>query len=727
MRLRGGNAPVTAIAALSAIVLAAAVGVGLEVGGTRFLPSFPDRARLDYSAGPPGGFAPLDARLVADLLGSRLFGVERPAAPAGSGSGGDAARERSARGGLDAPPVVVTHPFTNDGFDDAYVIPSVPFRGETDTRSATTEPREPAPCGALGGKTAWYRYTATDDMGLMADTFGSTFATSLTIYTGRSLAGLERVGTCSSNTRGNALVAFAATAGTTYFLQVGGTIGGHLVLSLQRQGITTLASVGSNGERGDGDSYGATLAADGRTLLMASGSSTFDGDGRSAPCAPSPGTMVPCGKLGLYLRDRVAHRIANQYPEQSVSAAGTPVGSLAIPGSLTPGGRYVAYWATVEVHPPGTDTRRPSSPYRLEVFRRDRVAGVVERVSVPCSGCGSDVEGSSGRAEMSADGRFIAFTSWAENIVRDDTNTVRDVFVRDMRTRITTRVSVASDAETVRLGQPNDAASPSGDEGSDLLSISSDGRYVVFKSASSNLVTGDTNGVTDVFVRDRLRGVTTRVNLSSDGAQANGETRSIAGFGVHTISDDGRWVFFNSDATNLVSPPTADGVEHVYRRDMRRGTTALVTVASAGDRANAGVTGLPVSDPRRILLTTLAPPLFAGGLTVAVSPLSYSASADGQHVVFNSDADNLVPGDNNESTDIFMHSVATATTTRVSVSSTGAEADSGGACGSPTISGDARFVAFDCQAGNLVDGDDNDNVDVFVRELPGPRRTTGWH
>ncbi|MCA1846700.1 MAG: hypothetical protein LC792_26600, partial [Actinobacteria bacterium] len=519
-------------------------------------------------------------------------------------------------------PAAVTHAFSNDDFADAYRVPAVPFTARTDTSSATSQPGEPRSCAALGGRTAWYRFTPTRDIGLLADTFGTQRPTAVTVYTGRTLTALHREGECSSDARGNALVAFAAKARTTYYFQVDQAVGGEAVFTLQQQGVTTRASVTSDGREGNGVSLMGVISADGRRVAMLSGSA-LGAEESTEPCTQlPPGALAPCGKASLYLRDRARHVTTNQNPAQTVGAP-RHLGSLVVPGSLSRDGRYQVFWATVSVTAPEAGPNR-ASPYRFEVFRLDNRTHRPERVSVPCPGCGSgpnrdDTDRSSGRAEISADGRYVAFISWASNITHDSRADVRGVYVRDMVRGVTTRVDVPSDRDRAALGEPDDATSErsaygTGDQGSDLFSISGDGRYVVFKSASSNLVWGDHNGHSDAFVRDRRAGTTVRVNVSSSGAEANADTRSVLGLGLHTISDDGRYVLFNSDATNVVSPPTADGVENLYRRDLRTGVTTLVTVSSSGEPAAKGVD----NDYIRLPFTYLAPLLFAGGTNVAL-------------------------------------------------------------------------------------------------------------
>src|SRR5439155_1129649 len=194
-----------------------------------------------------------------------------------------------------------------------------------------------------------------------------------------------------------------------------------------------------------------------------------------------------------------------------------------------------------------------------------------------------------------------------------------------------------------------------------------------------NLVTGDTNAVSDAFVYDRVTGTTERVSVSSAGAEANGTSFAPA------ISADGRFVAFPSEATNLV-PGDTNGATDVLVRDRRTGTTERVSVSSAGAEANG---------------TSFTPAI----------------SADGRLVAFASEADDLVIGDTNQAFDVFVHDGMTGTTERVSVDSTGAQANAASIehfC--PALSADGRFVAFESDATNLVPVDTNAATDVFVRD-----------
>jgi Tol biopolymer transport system component len=236
----------------------------------------------------------------------------------------------------------------------------------------------------------------------------------------------------------------------------------------------------------------------------------------------------------------------------------------------------------------------------------------------------------------------------------------------------TTRVSVSSDG-----GQ--------GEDGHSLRpSISADGRYVAFASGASNLASGDTNGYDDIFVHDRQTGQTTRVSVASDGSQENGSSWSPS------ISADGRYVAFASEASNLVSGDT-DGYDDVFVHDRQMGQTTRVSVASDGTQGNhdSGHWG------------------------------GSSISAGGRYVAFESWASNLVDSDTNSYDDVFVHDRQTGHTARVSVTSDGTQGN-GESRGYPSISADGRYVAFESGASNLVSGDTNDYSDVFVHERVGP-------
>ena len=290
-------------------------------------------------------------------------------------------------------------------------------------------------------------------------------------------------------------------------------------------------------------------------------------------------------------------------------------------------------------------------------------SGTNLRVAVSVTGAPAD--GESWVAGISADGRFVAFTSRADNLVPDDANGQVDAFVRDLQYGQIERVSVA---EGGKQGNLDSAAN----------SISAAGRYVVFDSAASNLVEGDLNDKRDVFVRDRLRGKTTLVSVSSRGRQGNGDSSS----GV--ISANGRYVAFVSGATTLV-PRDSNQAADVFVRDLKTSNTFRVDVGPLSRQARRG--------------------------SVSGSP---AISANGRYVAFASTAPNLVEHDTNHVSDVFVRDLLTARTTRVSVTSSGKQVRN--ASSSPSLSAGGRYVVFVSAAANLVKRDTNHRPDIFGRD-----------
>jgi Tol biopolymer transport system component len=288
-------------------------------------------------------------------------------------------------------------------------------------------------------------------------------------------------------------------------------------------------------------------------------------------------------------------------------------------------------------------------------------------MSVSSSGAqgdrGADLPGYSGCA-VSADGRFVVFTSESTNFFAGDLQ-AWDVFVRDRVLGTTELVGLSS------AGIPEDGTS-----GLMGLTISRDGRYVAFQTGSDNLVQGDTNGRSDIFVRDRLNATTVRVSVATSGTQGNGN--SI----YPSISDDGRYVAFMSDAGNLV-PGDTNLTHDVFVHDSMNGSTERVSVATGGGEGD----------------------LYSANACI---------SADGRYVVFESPSSNLVPGDSNGDDDVFVRDRQSGTTERVSVATGGVQGNH--VSGTPRLSADGRYVAFASQATNFVSGDTNGTADVFLHD-----------
>lgn len=460
---------------------------------------------------------------------------------------------------------------------------------------------------------------------------------------------------------------------------------------------------------------------------------------------------------------RAAPGVTELVSRNSVGAQGNDAG---FSPSLSAEGRYVAFASfATNLVPNDTNTcfGFPAPGQCQDIFVRDRLTRVTTRVSIHSDGRQSN--GTSEYPVISDDGRYVAFTSGASNLIADDTNTSPDVFVHDRLTSSTVRVSVASDGTE-------------GNEGSADPAVNADGRYVAFASLSSTLVPGDTNFTRDIFVHDRDADddgifdeadarTTTRVSVDSQGSQSNGFSIFPA------LSADGRYVVFQSDASNLVPGDTqtcrfGEDCRDMFVHDRMTGETVLVSVNSQGiqgDNYNLGPPDIS-ADGRYVVFrssaSNLVPEPDLNGSdydvfvhdrdadedrifdertepgAIATTRVNESSdgrqgnsftffskiSADGRLVSFWSRATNLVRGDTNSLGDIFVHDRETATTVRVSVASDGTQGNDE-TFDSNDISADGRHVAFDSNASNLVDGDTNGTTDVFLHNLSLPSACHG--
>jgi Tol biopolymer transport system component len=392
-------------------------------------------------------------------------------------------------------------------------------------------------------------------------------------------------------------------------------------------GDTELVSIGLN----------TGVSASGLSIFSQSADpvQTISADGRFVVFASSAPDLVAVpwnGMWQIYLRDRGA----GTTELISVTASGLPGNEgSGVDASINADGRYVAFASNA------SDLVSGDTNLNSDIFVRDRGTGVTERVSI--SGNGAQATGGSDESSISADGRYVAFTSWASNLVAGDTNASGDVFVRDREAGTTTRISIAPDGtQAVNSRYPI---------------ISADGRYVAFVSSESPEDYGGS-----IFVRDRQAGATERVDLSTSGEPANRKSSAPV------ISADGRYVAFTSSATNLV-PGDTSWTDDIFVRDRIAGTTERVTKATVGE----GIWHL-------------------------------SISADGRYIAFDTAA-NMVPGDNNRYEDVFVHDRQLRTTVRASVNSSGFQGN--GISYHPALSADGRFVAFQSAAYNLVPNDAN--------------------
>jgi Tol biopolymer transport system component/Mg-chelatase subunit ChlD len=403
---------------------------------------------------------------------------------------------------------------------------------------------------------------------------------------------------------------------------------------------TERVSESSQHGQASGSSDDAWISADGRYVTFVSTASDLVAGDTN-------------GAQDIFVHDRST----DETIRVSVANDGSQATSFSDDPALTADGRKVIFKSYASNLVAG-DTNA-----KWDIFVRDLDAGTTTRVSVASDGTQSN--GTSGDPVPSADGRSVAFSSSASNLVAGDTNAVDDIFVHDTVTGTTARASLSS-------------AGVQANAGSDDPSISADGRYLAFWSDASTLVPGDTNGVRDIFVRDTQTGTTTRASVASDGTQANAASDNPS------ISDDGSLLAFDSDASTLVSGDT-NAKTDIFVRDLAAGTTRRVNLTQAGAQAERG------SD-------------------------SPSISGDGTIVSFQSSARTLISGDTNNRNDIYAVNLADGTLWRVSVAADGSQAAD--ASDNPAITADGATIAFQSMAVNLVPNDTNGTSDSFVRGSP---------
>ena len=325
------------------------------------------------------------------------------------------------------------------------------------------------------------------------------------------------------------------------------------------------------------------------------------------------------------------------------------------------------------------------------------------------SSTGSQGNGPSYFPAISGSGAFVAFTSRATDLVSGDTNGGEDVFLRGSSGAVTERGSLTSTGDQY----------PSG--GASWSSVSDDGRFVEYEHADK------------VWVRDRQLATTVNASVSSTGEPAAGppgEPANIHNYGGR-ISGDGRYVLFTSTGTNLVSQTDQNSTAaSVFVHDLSDGSTEMVSIDPSGDQVGSGSAGNAISDDGRYVVfiadgqtylrdrVSQATELVSVSMTGQRGSFGSTAgdvSSDGRFVAFVSDAPDLVPGDPLVTRNVFVRDRQSATTEMVDVSSSGAYAGAD-AAGSLGMSDDGRYVVFGSRATNLVAGDTNNADDIFLRD-----------
>ena len=444
------------------------------------------------------------------------------------------------------------------------------------------------------------------------------------------------------------------------YVVTGLTTGPHTIAEIPQPGwqqtyptstipVTERVNVASDGAEADGMTLDASMSADGRFVAFLSAATNLVPDDTN-------------GMPDIFVHDRWTETTTRV----SVASDGSECNYGALGPDISADGRYVAFVSEA------TDLVAGDTNAVADIFVHDRHTGATMRVSVAGDGTEADDESYFG-VSISANGRYVAFSSAATNLVVGDTNDIGDVFVHDCWTGGTERISVSTAADE-------------GDSLSTEPSISADGRHVAFQSHAGNLVGGDTNGVQDIFVHDRTLGATECVSVDGFGTQGNNTSMTPS------ISAGGQYVAFVSYASNLVVDDENGEVDaFVHNR-----TTAVTERVSVG---SGGTEGSGASDNRSI-------------------------SAAGRYVTFESEAANLVAGDTNGMHDVFVHDRQAWMTQRVSIADDGSEGL--GASGQAAISADGRHVAFAANSPNLVPDDANGQWDIFVSANP-PAWVPGTH
>ncbi|MBY0274234.1 hypothetical protein K2Z84_02745 [Candidatus Binatia bacterium] len=365
------------------------------------------------------------------------------------------------------------------------------------------------------------------------------------------------------------------------------------------------------------------------------------------------------GVAELYVHDNVIG--TNARVKANVGA-----GVLGGHSALSADGRFVLFETNTASVPEDTNGN-------VDAYVYDILLDTTERVSVAADGGDGSgpfpaTDGALFAWAISADGRFVLFTSKYDNLVANDTNGAWDLFLRDRLLHTTERVNLRDDG-----GQIAESSYVVG-------TMSADARFVVFRSLDSQVVPGDTNGTGDVFVRDRLLQRSERVSVETQGS-------GLAGYeGTLDVSDDGRFVLFGQGRSPIGNTPV-----DLYVRDRQLGITELVSAATGGVPLPNGI-----------------------ATTGSSRSKSGSLSGNGRYVGFTADdAANAVPGDDNGFLDAFVYDRQSGITQRASLAANGAQPN--GDAKRPIVANDGSVVIFQSTASNLVTGDTNNALDLFVR------------
>lgn len=403
----------------------------------------------------------------------------------------------------------------------------------------------------------------------------------------------------------------------------------------------------------------------------------------------------------------------------SLGASGQQAAADSSCPQISSDGRYVAF--------ANSDTSLVSESSFSSLFVRDLLAGTTVRADTNAQGTGANSSVNFGGCDyrLSGSGRYIVFSSSASNLV-SGFGSGTQIYRKDLQTGEVLRISVSSSGTAA-------------DNNSSAPSISADGRYVLFSSDATNLVTDDTNLSRDLFVRDVDLGTTTRVSLGSGGIQANG----ISSGG--DISNDGRYVLFSTSASNLLTSGFSGLVIRDTQANTTKQLSLGSSLSVSYDLSSDGTYAVVVSDNSSLVSgdTNSTSDVFLYEIQsdiitrVSIGPAAAQANAinylsstfstisdDNRFVAFGSLATNLVEADLNGNFDVFVRDLTKNKTIVASIrpsclSSTDNQGETSEGVG---ISGDGQYAVFLSKSTDLVDGDTNNYRDVFVAQLITPSK-----
>lgn len=472
---------------------------------------------------------------------------------------------------------------------------------------------------------------------------------------------------------------------------------------------TTRVSVDNNGLEANDHSQGYRFAADNRYVVLSSNATNL------------VATDANSQQSDIFVYDRQTETMTLV----STDSNGVQGNDYSFNANFSADGQYVVFEST------STNLIANDTNNKTDVFRKDLQTGVTTRVSVNTNGVEGNWDSFVNRRGLSDDGTRIAFPSNAKNWLPNDNSIWYNIFLRDVVTNITTHVSASQQSQYIQT-----------DDTTSSFDMSRDGRYIAFISRSNKLVSNDFNTTPDVFVHDRQTGITELVSISNTGQQ------QVANYYSPSISDDGRYVAFVTDAQRLVPEDINFQLDaYVYDRQtdqIRRISvnpanlgqvyyTTYYSVVLSGDGRyavfpsdNSGLVPTNLNGKRHTFLYDMQAQTYtlvsinSDGVPANNNASGSVISYDGRFILFSSNATNLVPNDTNGWMDLFLHDRQTGETVRVNVSSSGEQAEWDGQLGG-SVSDDGRYVAFSVRADNLVPYDTNNLSDVFLHDLQTKR------